>query len=221
MSSNTASILSTLSLSSLPSSLAWLMPAATTTRSRVGPVFQSQHQPGVFFGPEEEFECPDEEECEIDWDKMPGFDDDSTSEHNVETEASVHENSSIKNNNRLVVEYSNIDDDNSYDYDDDLQPKSYDHPVRNSLEKSRTFYEMSWQVDECNVEPDNCSDFCPDCAGSGRQFCKFCRGTRTIAFGSEFRTCIICDTDGRVECGTCRGTGGVAPWAMTHDKQST
>jgi hypothetical protein len=30
---------------------------------------------GPFFGPEEEFACPDKEECEIDWDAMPGFED--------------------------------------------------------------------------------------------------------------------------------------------------
>jgi hypothetical protein len=35
---------------------------------------------GPFFGPEEEFDCPDEEECEIDWDLMPGFGDDDENE---------------------------------------------------------------------------------------------------------------------------------------------
>jgi hypothetical protein len=219
-SATVATILST-SLASAPSSVAWLMPAATTTRSIAGsvrPLFAQR--PGVFFGPEEEFECPEEEECEIDWDRMPGFADEGEAEHNVETEPSVQENSHRDNKNP-VVEYTNIGDEDPAD--DELQP-IYDHSqhkIHNSVEKTRTFYEMSWQVDECNVEPDTCSDFCPDCAGSGRQFCKFCRGTRTIAFGKEFRSCLICDVDGRVECAACRGTGSVAPWAATHDQRST
>ena len=35
---------------------------------------------GPFFEPEEDFECPDEEGCEIDWDNMPGFDDEEEEE---------------------------------------------------------------------------------------------------------------------------------------------
>jgi hypothetical protein len=196
----------------LSTTIAWLMPPTRTTATHTCCILS--HTPGVFFGPEEDFECPDEEECEIDWDRMPGFDDEK--EHNTQTEPSVQESSEFTN---PTLEYTSIGDEDPAD--DDLQPKSYEHQVQNSLEKSRTFYEMSWQVDECNVEPDSCSNFCPDCAGSGRQFCKFCRGTRTIAFAKEFRTCLVCHTDGKVECYSCRGTGSVAPWAMTYDKQST
>lgn len=244
-----ATVISTMaSLTVLPTStLAWLMPSATpkmrsyhhhrlvetaTAKTTTTVLHASTpQQPSVFFGPEEEFDCPEEEECEIDWDKMPGFDDnnsgDEESSKSSNTETNNNSKQSIHNNNNMVMEYTNIGD----EVDEDLQP-AYDPHQNNrnniqSLEKSRTFYEMSWQVDECNVESaDNnnnnskhCSDFCPDCAGSGRQFCKFCRGTRTIAFqDGDFRTCIICSADGRVECPTCRGTGGVAPWAATHDK---
>jgi hypothetical protein len=191
--------------------MSWLMPPKRTTITNNFDIHS--HTPAVFFGPEEEFACPDEEECEIDWDTMPGFDDDNN-EHNVQTEPSAPENSQRHD---PTLEYTNIGDEDPAD--DDLQPKSYEYQVQNSLQKSRTFYEMSWQVDECNVEPDSCSDFCPDCAGSGRQFCKFCRGTRMIAFGKEFRTCLICDVDGRVECSSCKGTGSVAPWTVTYDQQ--
>jgi hypothetical protein len=152
------------------------------------------HSPSVFFGPEEEFDCPQEEECEIDWDKMPGFADDDNDNNKVEEEA--------------------------YSYEE-LQPResSFAKQVHQSLEKSRLMFEMSWQVDECNVNHDSCSDFCPDCSGSGRQFCKFCRGTRNVAFGTEFRICMICTSDGKVACPTCRGTGSIAPWVREWNAQ--
>lgn len=44
---------------------------------------------GPFFGPEEEFDCPDEEECEIDWDAMPGFADDDDDEEDQTIEDSL------------------------------------------------------------------------------------------------------------------------------------
>ncbi|KAL3936139.1 MAG: hypothetical protein SGARI_002689, partial [Bacillariaceae sp.] len=169
------------------------------------------------------FECPDEEECEIDWDRMPFDDNDDANDtpstagsDNLQTSSGgVSASTSDSNTNNLelsVEEYTNIGDE---DPKDDLQPQSYEHQVANSLEKSRVFYEMSWQVQECEVEEDRCSDFCPDCAGSGRSFCKLCRGTRTIAFGSDFRTCIMCDEDGKTECASCRGSGQIAPWVKT------
>jgi hypothetical protein len=42
---------------------------------------------GPFFGPEEEFDCPDKDECEIDWDAVPGFGDDNEDdvEENLES----------------------------------------------------------------------------------------------------------------------------------------
>jgi hypothetical protein len=136
-------------------------------------------RPSIFFGPEEDFDCPEEDECEIDWDKMPGFSDDENPQ-------------------------------------DDLQPQESYVKQDLSLEKSRVMFEMSWQVDECNEDQDSCSDFCPDCAGSGKQHCKFCRGTGVVAYGNEFRTCLICD-HGFVSCPTCKGTGRIARWAVTHD----
>lgn len=236
-------------LSSLPiASVAWLMQTPmswrrqtsvrTTTTSNghqlhniigqapvpvvVLQVHDDQQRVGVFFGPEEEFDCPDEEECEIDWDKMPGFEEQSeeNADQSSNVEQMVHnKNSTTAATATAAMEYTNIGDEDRAD--DDLQPKHYEHSVQNSIERSRLLFEMSWQVEECEVNEDSCSNFCMDCSGSGRQFCKFCRGTRTVAFGSEFRTCIVCDTDGRVECPTCHGTGSVASWAATHDQNST
>lgn len=179
---NHASMLVILFLASLPiSCLSWLSRTAELHRCRHSQTrSQIRSQPSIFFGPEEEFECPEEEECEIDWDKMPGFSDEENP-------------------------------------NEDLQPQESYIKQDQSLEKSRVMFEMSWQVDECNADQDSCSDFCPDCAGSGKQRCKFCRGTGVVAYGNEFRTCLICD-HGFVSCPTCRGTGRIARWATTHDR---
>ena len=160
---------------------AWTSPAIARR-----PAFQrtTRLYSGPFFGPEEEFECPDEEECEIDWDLMPGFADDAEDESDV-----------------------------------DLQPRqSFAKQALDSLDKGRVRLEMNWQMDECETDQDTCSDFCPDCAGSGRQPCRFCRGTGMIAYANDFRPCLICATaavKGQEDCASCRGTGKIAPWAST------
>merc|ERR1712224_943890 len=87
-----------------------------------------------------------------------------------------------------------------------------------SVGRTKVNLEMRWQMDECEVDVDTCEDFCEDCAGSGRQHCRFCRGTGITAFGNEFRPCIVCkDACGYEECSSCRGTGSIAPWAATMD----
>jgi hypothetical protein len=140
---------------------------------------------GSFFGPEEEFICPDEEECEIDWDRMPEFTSDG-------------------------------DEDES---DVDLQPRpTYGSLAQASLDRGRVRLEMNWQIEECESDTESCSDFCPECAGSGRQPCRFCRGTGMIVFGKDFRSCLICadaPVIGQEDCSACRGTGQIAPWAST------
>jgi hypothetical protein len=154
-------------------------------------------QAGPFFGPEEEFACPDEEECEIDWDMMPGFDEDSdTSNSNLEVQ----------------------DEDES---DIDMQPRpSYGSQALESFEKGRVHLEMNWQIDECETDKDSCAEFCPDCAGSGHQACRFCRGTGIVSLGNEFRPCLICTkaVAGQEDCASCRGTGQIAPWVSTMEE---
>lgn len=144
---------------------------------------------GPFFGPEEEFICPDEEECEIDWDKMPEF----TSDEEVEDERDL-----------------------------DMQPPpSYGSLADASFGTGRVRLEMNWQLEECETDEDSCTDFCPECAGSGRQPCRFCRGTGIVTFGKDFRPCLICSdavVSGQENCSSCSGTGQIAPWASTMEE---
>lgn len=154
---------------------------------------------GPFFGPEEEFLCPDEDECEIDWDKMPEF--------------------ASEDNDVPPPPQQQQQEDES---DIDLQPRpTYGSLAEASLDRGRVRLEMNWQIEECETAQGSCTDFCLECAGSGRQPCRFCRGTGVIVFGTDdFRPCLICcshtsTTVGQEDCSACRGTGQIAPWAST------
>lgn len=156
-----------------------------------------------FFSPEEEFECGDEDECEIDWDLMPGFADDDA------TEASEND----QQTNKVYEEEET---------DIDMQPRpDFGAKTVESLEQGRVQLEMNWQIHECEADQDSCSTACPDCEGSGKIPCRFCRGRGVIAFGeSDFRPCIICSPtmSGWEECPSCHGAGHIAPWASTMEK---
>lgn len=170
-------------------------------------------RPGIFF--EDESDCPDEEECEIDWSAMPGFgddddDDDKTKEDVPDKEEGQKTAASVV---REGEEYHLIGDEM-----DELEPREvYVRKVERSVEKSRTIFEMNWQIENCEVDENSCSDFCSECAGSGKSRCLFCRGTKMIAFQDEFRPCLICSEKGQVDCSACSGTGSISPWAKTHD----
>ena len=156
---------------------------------------------GPFFGPEEEFECPEEEECEIDWDKMPGFGDDIDREDT--------DNMNMEDEEERIDDYS-------------TNPKSFAAQAMASMEDTKVRLEMRWQIEECETDEDKCDDFCEDCAGSGQQYCRFCRGTGVTTLGNDFRPCIICKSSNGLEpCTTCHGTGRIAPWAATMDKYMT
>lgn len=149
-------------------------------------------------------DCPDEEECEIDWSMMPGFDDDEDDE--IEKEETENVLSDKGQNFQAVNEKL-----------DELEPQTpYVRQGELSVEKARKHLQMNWQIEDCIANEDRCTDFCSECAGSGRTFCKFCNGTAMVSFGNEMRTCILCK-DGRVECTACSGTGSISPWAKTHD----
>lgn len=153
-------------------------------------------------------DCPDEDECEIDWGAMPGFEDDDD-EESKEGSTAETETSSVYDDRHLIG-----------DETDELEPQeAYVRKVERSVDKSRTILEMNWQIENCIVDEDSCTDFCAECAGSGKTWCKFCRGTKMIAFGNEFRPCLLCE-DGRVDCSACSGTGKISAWAKTHDGTS-
>lgn len=183
-------------------SSSWVLPNSSqlpkTSDSRLLAI---NSRSGIFF--EDESDCPEEDECEIDWGAMPGFED-------FEEEEPKEEKEETTNINRHLIG----------DETDELEPQeAYVPKVERSIDKSRTILEMNWQIENCLVDEDSCTDFCPECAGSGKTWCKFCRGTGVIAFGNDFRSCLLC-VDGRVDCSACSGTGKISSWAKTHDKTS-
>jgi len=160
-------------------------------------------RPDIFY--QDVSDCPDEDECEIDWGAMPGFDDDD--DETKEETTKEAEATSVHTERHLIG-----------DELDELEPQeAYVRQVRQSVEKSRTILEMNWEIENCIVDEDTCTDFCSECSGAGKSLCKFCRGTRTISLGNEFRPCLLC-ANGRVDCSACSGTGNISPWAKTHDQ---
>ena len=170
---------------------------------------------GPFFEDEFEFECPEEQEkeCEIDWNMMPAM-----------SQMNTGEEDECDDEDGCEIDWEAMPDADDYSDDEKQSVEMFGYQVRDAfdskpkgVEKSRVHLEMNWQIEECRDTGDSCEDFCPECAGSGEMTCQFCRGTKLVAFGNEFRPCIICST-GKVDCASCRGTGMVAPWATTMDK---
>jgi hypothetical protein len=200
-----------ITLASLPlASVAWTTRTAASS-SHLPSSFQvtSQHRStaslkplhmGVFYGPTEELECGDEEECEIDWDLMPSTGDDGEKEK--EETATTAATTAASENIKVTPQPGTMG--------------AQAIPQMNSVvvEDVQVRLEVNWQIDECKTDEDACEDFCEDCAGSGKQACRFCRGTNILAMNSEFRKCSIC-TEGKEECNSCSGTGFIAPWAST------
>lgn len=210
-------------------------------KTRYSPSFAINSQNDIFNA--DESDCPDEEECEIDWGAMPGFEEE---EETKKDESNINAQSDIFNSDdpdcpdedECEIDWSSMpgfeeeeeestkekETTNVYedlhligDETDDLEPQNaYVRQVQPSIEKSRTILEMNWQIENCVVDEDTCTDFCAECAGSGKAWCKFCRGTGMIAFGNDFRSCLLC-VNGRVDCDACSGTGKISPWAKTHD----
>jgi hypothetical protein len=174
-------------------------------------------------------ECPDEEECEIDWSKMPSGDEEpepaqasaSSTSHGKQGNEST---AKIQNDNDQIEENDDDDDDGDEHVPNPLAPVH----VRNL----RLRMEMQWQMTEAAVEcdvynPPTCgSDPCQDCNGQGFNECRFCRGTTVLWMrqppgGSEgdnnkdkssFTTCNICQ-QGTETCRSCQGSGWVSGWA--------
>jgi len=166
-------------------------------------------------------DCPDEDECEIDWGAMPGFgddDDEDDAKKELDQEATAAATTTTTATDLLHENRDLVGDET-----DELEPQdAYVCKVERSIDTSRKILEMNWQIENCAVDEDTCTDFSSDCSGSGKTSCKFCHGTRTISFfhhgtnTHEQRSCLLC-ADGRVDCPTCAGTGAISPWAKTHD----
>jgi hypothetical protein len=71
--------------------------STTTTTSFQFPIAIISY-PNIFN--KEESDCPEEDECEIDWDAMPGFDDDDEGEKSDQEEEPSNE---LKSNNELIL----------------------------------------------------------------------------------------------------------------------
>lgn len=189
---------------------AWMMPEFYVGRMLPRSAI-SRLKAGPFFEEEFEFECSEDDECEIDWEKMP------QPAQEVQNTASPFE----------------CEDEEECEIDWDAMPEVQDEEMNaeegaptprtstvgvekqdESWEKGRMKLEMNWQIDECETDEDYCEDFCPDCAGSGKMPCRFCHGTGMVRYGNDIRTCMMCK-DGYEECSSCRGTGKIAPWVTT------
>ena len=117
-------------------------------------------------------ECPDEEECEINWDLMPGF---------AENEDTEDEETATTQQKEAEAVYAS-------------QQLTQQHTLgkyeRTTVTKSRMLLDMTWQIEQCEVEEEaeamatslssSCTDFCAECAGAGTHYCNFCRGTRYV-----------------------------------------
>lgn len=168
-------------------------------------------------GNEDGEECPSEEECEIDWDKMPGFADEETEKTPVQDQQKQASASAAEPASEPMPKRKG-------------STSSGCEPTEKSVESSRLRLEMMWQLDEavedCEVErPETCgSQPCEACRGRGVTPCRFCGGRQLLGFTREsnrhsggsvsaFYACTICD-HGLEPCGACRGTGWVAEWAL-------
>jgi hypothetical protein len=202
----------------LPSVSCWVIPNKQLFRAMI-PV-TTQLASGPFFEEEFEFECPEEDSCEIDWDKMPteenvqaapNLDDDCEDEDECEIDWDSmpgFDNDDAEELEEQIAEVSQADV-------EELEKQIAKVSQAEESIKGRVRLEMNWQIEECETEKDSCEGFCPECAGSGKLPCRFCRGTGFVVFGNEYKPCQIC-TDGFEECSECRGTGKIAPWTKTY-----
>lgn len=139
----------------------------------------------------------DEEECEIDWSKMPGFaedDDDDNVDNTLRNSGSEDEDFdelrlALERQFQLTQDTNSIVADNAAISSSSLpiaKPSSLPSPSKSSMQSDWQRLEMMWQqreaATECDVyEPVTCGGHvCPTCSGSGTSICRFCRGTKFL-----------------------------------------
>jgi hypothetical protein len=172
--------------------------------------------------------CANEEECEIDWDNMPGFvstggggdnnsnDDDtnkaaaSSSPSRTTTETTTSSSSALHQNQ------SNVNSPGK-NQSQTTMTSAASSSTGNSIASMRQRLEMNWQLaevaEECDVfKPVTCGGSpCRVCRTSGRMACRFCHG-RMYNEQLGHASCTICDERGTEVCSNCRGSGWVADW---------
>ncbi|CAJ1930580.1 unnamed protein product [Cylindrotheca closterium] len=190
---------------------AWMMPVHYNARIVLPSRIVTRLKAGPFFEEEFEMECPDEDECEIDWDKMP------QAAEEVENSAPLLDDCDDEEGCEIdwdAMPDGQVEEAATEDSEQTSQMSTIDVEKEGSLDKGRMKLEMSWQIDECETDEDSCEDFCPECVGSGKMPCRICGGTGMVVFGNDVRACKNCK-DGFEECSSCRGTGKIAPWVTT------
>jgi hypothetical protein len=170
---------------------------------------------GSFFEEEFEFECPKEDECELDWSKMP----ESEAKNAVQpSDTAKPEDVDCEDEDECEIDWDAMPGFEEEEFKEEPQmasTRTFGFQAQKSMNKGRVRLEMNWQIDECQTDEDSCEGFCQECAGSGTMACRFCRGTNVVAYGKEYRTCVIC-AEGKEACSSCRGTGKIAPWTTTY-----
>jgi hypothetical protein len=130
----------------------------------------------------------DEEECEIDWSKMPGFSEDEADNH-VDSAfgSSVESHDEDFDELRLLLERQ-FQTPTEVNEVVAAKPSVFSEQSSSpsNMQADWQRLEMIWQqreaASECDVyEPVTCGGHvCPTCAGSGTSNCRFCRGTKFL-----------------------------------------
>ena len=176
---------------------------------------------------QEEDDCPSEEECEIDWSKMPSSEEDESEtkaqEDTVET-AAAGGSTKKETSASLVENYDDNYNEEEEDDDEDMAPQVTFDPS-----KARLRLEMQWGVQEatedCSADdPETCgSETCLKCHGRGETLCRFCHGSAVLSFTREeahqiykstLMNCPVCNAKGVEPCVSCKGTGWIAGWTQ-------
>lgn len=193
--------------------MGWMMPNQRRQLA-MHPVTTALRSSGPFFEEEYEFECPEEDDCEIDWSKAP-----ETEAMNTAPSPGIPEPEVIddcEDEDECEIDWDAMPGFNDEELEaETANQRNFGFQAQQSMEKGRVRLEMTWQIDECQTDEDSCEGFCEECAGSGKMPCRFCRGTNVVAYGNDYRTCIVC-AEGSEDCSKCRGTGKIAPWTTTY-----
>lgn len=169
---------------------------------------------------EDEEECGEEEECEIDWSRMPGMEEDEEEDQLTPTSNSNEYADLLKSLERQFQSPSTTE---RTEIVEAAVTSVVGSNSGGNVPFVRSRLEMSWQLKETETEcdvylPVTCGGRqCVTCQGQGSCPCRFCRGTGQLYLPSSLHTtaflsCRICDTTGTESCRSCQGSGWIADW---------